>query len=276
MRTHFIIPDCQVTPSTPNDHLNWIGNYILEIQPDVIVNLGDFADMESLSYYDMGKRRAEGKRYEDDVTASIRAMRKLMSPIRQYNNKRKLQKLKQYLPEMHLTIGNHEQRILRYVEDKPHLEGKVSIEDLRYEDFGWKVHPFLEVVEIDGVHYSHYFYNQASGKPYGGYSMDTRLKNVGFSFTQGHQQIFLVGARNLNNGRRQRGLVQGSCYLHDEEYRGPQANSEWRGVFVKERVNEGDYDLREITLETLCQRYEGMSISDYMCKNYPSLWTNRN
>jgi len=51
-----MIPDCQVTPDTPTDHLRWIGEYIVEQKPDVVVNIGDFADMESLSSYDRVKR----------------------------------------------------------------------------------------------------------------------------------------------------------------------------------------------------------------------------
>jgi len=56
MRKHIMIPDCQVTPDTPTDHLRWIGEYIVEQKPDAIINIGDFADMESLSFFDKGKR----------------------------------------------------------------------------------------------------------------------------------------------------------------------------------------------------------------------------
>jgi len=56
MRKHIMIPDCQVTPYTPTDHLRRISEYIVEHKPDVVVNIGYFADMESLSYYDRVKR----------------------------------------------------------------------------------------------------------------------------------------------------------------------------------------------------------------------------
>jgi len=57
MRKHIMIPDCQVTPDTPTDHLRWIGEYIVEQKPDAIINIGDFADMESLSFFDKEKGR---------------------------------------------------------------------------------------------------------------------------------------------------------------------------------------------------------------------------
>ena len=43
------------------------------------------------------------------------------------------------------------------------------------------------------------------------------------SFVQGHQQTYMIGCHSLSNGKRLRGLVQGACYLHDEDYRGFQS-----------------------------------------------------
>lgn len=280
MRKHLVIPDCQVTPNSPTDHLSWIGEYILEKRPDVINCIGDFADMESLSSYDKGKLKAEGTRYKADLKASKKAMKRLTDPLKRYNATRRQYKEKQYKPRQELYLGNHEYRIARAVEDNPHLDGFMSISDLDYESFGWTVRDFLEVVEIDGVSYSHYFYNPLSGRPYGGTSIETRLKNIGFSFVQGHQQVYMVGVRSLNNGSRIRGLVQGACYLHDEDYRGPQGNSEWRGIFVLHEVEDGDYSLLEVSLDYLCRKYEGVRLWEYMEKKYPkifsqSLWMQR-
>ena len=50
---HLIIPDCQIRAGDNFDFLRAIGNYIVRKQPDVIVNLGDFADLPSLSSYDI-------------------------------------------------------------------------------------------------------------------------------------------------------------------------------------------------------------------------------
>ena len=273
MRKHLIIPDSQVTPTTPNDHLRWIGQYIIEKLPDVVVHLGDFADLESLSSYDYGKKDYEGRRYKTDIEASKKAMGVLLKPINDYNNKKRLWKEKLYKPEMHLTLGNHENRITRAVQDDPKMDGFMSVDDLEYEKFCWHVHPFLEIVELDGVHYSHYFANPLSGRPYGGENIGIRLKNIGFSFVMGHQQIYMLGVKSLNNGKRLRGLVQGACYLHDESYR-LQSNTEWRGIFILHEVSDGDYSLMEISLDYLCRRYEGMPVWEFMLKNYPERFYN--
>lgn len=272
MRVHLVIPDCQVTPDSPTDHLEWIGRYIVEQKPDVIVNIGDFADMESLSTYDKGKRQFEGRRYIRDIDAARSAMKKLLKPLTDYNAKQTHDHKTRYRPEMHLTLGNHEYRIQRAIDGQAELDGVMGLMDLGYEDFGWTVHPFLVPVTVDGVAYSHFFANPQSGKPYGGQSIDTRLKNVGFSFTMGHQQTLMVGQRFLNNGQRIRGIVAGSCYLHDEDYRGPQSNGEWRGILVKHEVRDGQYDLMEVSLDFLCRRYEGCHVWEYMRDNYPEIY----
>ena len=178
-RTHCFIPDAQVTPDTPNDHLSWAGRYIAEIKPDVVINIGDFADMESLSSYDEGKKSAEGKRVIKDFDAANKAMNVLMKPIHDE---------KDYIPELHFTLGNHEYRIERAIENDAKLEGFLSMDSLNYKDHGWNVHDFLKPVEVDGVWYCHYFANPMSGRPYGGTNITTRLNTIGFSFSMGHQQ----------------------------------------------------------------------------------------
>lgn len=279
-RKHMVIPDCQVTPNTPKDYLRWIGEYMVEKRPDVVVCIGDFADMESLSSYDVGKISAEGRRYKNDILASKEAMSIFTAPLVKHNKSMVKNKKRKYLPEMHLTIGNHEYRITRAVESNPKLEGFMSIDDLEYESFGWTVHEFLKVVEIDGVNYAHYFANALSGRPYGGENIGIRLKNIGLSFVMGHQQLYMLGVKALSNGKRIRGLVQGSCYLHDESYRGPQSNNEWRGIFILHEVVDGDYCLMEISLDFLCRKYEGVPVWKYMEKKHnkifkDSVWMQR-
>lgn len=244
--SHCVIPDCQVKPGVPLDHLSAAGKYIAEKRPNVIVCLGDFADMESLSSYDKGKRSAENKRYKADLEAAHRGMELLMTPIVM---------AKDYKPRLVMILGNHEDRITRYADDNPVMHEAVSVRDLGYEAWGWQVVPFREVIKIDGVSYCHYFYNQNTSKPYGGANLDTRLKTIGMSFTMGHQQGLSVAIRELADGTRHRGLVAGSFYQHSEAYRGPQACYEWRGLLMKHEVKNGDYDLLEVSLNYLKRRY---------------------
>lgn len=151
-----VIPDCQVRDGVPTDHLTWAGKYLAEKQPDVIVCIGDFADMPSLSSYDKGKRSFEGRRYNKDIAAAKRGMELLVTP---------LFKVAKYSPRMVLTYGNHEDRITRAVNDDARLEGTLSLDDLGYTDVGWKVYPFLQGVKIGGVTFCHYMTSGVMGLP---------------------------------------------------------------------------------------------------------------
>jgi len=269
---HVVIPDTQAKPGAPTDHLKWIGQYIVDQfhdQPIKIIHLGDHADMPSLSSYDKGKKSMEGRRYLQDIEAANDAWKILNAPLNEFNLNRRKTRHARWLPERHILLGNHEDRINRAVESDAQLEGVISTDDLIYADTGWKVHPFLSPVFLDGVGYSHYWYNPMNGRPLGG-TAEGRLKTLGHSFTMGHQQTYLTAIRYVND-QQQRGLIAGACYLHDEDYKGPQGNHHWRGILIKHQVNNGAYDLMEVSLDYLCRRYEGVSLDRFISKKYPSL-----
>jgi len=149
-------------------------------------------------------------------------------------------------------MGNHEVHLERLWQNDPRLEGLISYDALNLG--GFQVHPFKKIVEIDGISYCHYFYNPNSGRAYSG-QIETRLKNIGHTFTQGHSQEFAYGERQLPNGRVVHGLVAGAFYMHDEDYKGPQGNAHWRGVVVKNEVRDGQYDIMKVSLDYLLRKY---------------------
>jgi hypothetical protein len=248
-RVHLILPDCQVKPGASIKHLSWAGQYAADKRPEVIVNLGDFADMPSLSSYDKGKRAFEGRRYIKDVDAVKRGMEALLTPMA---------KAKGYNPQLEFMLGNHCNRINRAVEASPELEGTISTEDLGYEEFGWQVHQFLEVAVIDGIAYSHFFPRAASGKVVqtrnGAPSARTQLIREGRSCTAGHSQGIDIACAPMA-GRLQWGLIAGSYYLHNEDYLGPQGNNHWRGLVLKNGVNRGTYSPILVDIAYLKKRY---------------------
>lgn len=253
-RSHLLIPDTQVKEGVPLHHLEAAGNYIVTKQPDVIVHIGDHWDMPSLSAYDRGKKSSEGRRVHIDIEAGQRAMEVLLAPLWALQARQRANKKKVYQPEMHFTCGNHEQRIDRHVESHPELDGSLSIETLNIEGFGWKAHPFLQPVNVDGIDYCHYFYNPNSGRPYGG-TVVNKLSKIKSSFTMGHQQGLQIHPETTNNGRKIWGLVAGSFYLHEESYKGPQGNSHWQGIVMKHNVKDGDYSPCVVNMDYLLQRY---------------------
>lgn len=121
--------------------------------------------MASLSSYDVGKKCFEGRSYKADIMSTREGMTRLVAPMREYNAAQEAAGLMPYRPWMKLLLGNHEDRINRAVESDRKLDGWISVDDLQYESFGWTVYPFLEIVNIEGVEFSHYFTTGVMGRP---------------------------------------------------------------------------------------------------------------
>ena len=254
---HLWIPDPQVKRDVPINHLRAVMNYAVAKQPEYILCAGDFADMPSLSLYDEGKKASEGARYWEDIEAANDALTYMMQPLEEYNRKKVGFKKKQYKPHLIMLMGNHEDRITRHVERYPVLEHTLSLDDLHYKEHGFEVIPYQYIINIDGIRYCHYFKNPHSlvGSVVGG-TIDTKLKNLGWSFTMGHQQNLQYGVQHLSDGGSRQGLVAGAYYQHDEPYQGPQGNaSHWRGCIMKNEVHDGSYDPCFLSLNYLLNRW---------------------
>ena len=253
MTKHFVIPDCQVKPEHDTSYLRNIGQYIVDKRPDVVVCIGDFADMPSLSSYDVGTKSFEGRRYRNDVAATKAAMDNLLAPLNEYNTRARRNHKERYSPRLVLTLGNHENRINRAVNSDPKLDGVLSVEDLGYAEYGWEVHPFLSVVLIDGVAYSHYFTSGVLGRP--STSAAAQLSKKHMSCVAGHQQGLQIAMAQRADGRRLTSVIAGSCYEHDEDYMNPQGNKHWRGCLMLHEVHDGEFDIMPISLNYLNKKY---------------------
>jgi hypothetical protein len=265
-KRHLVIPDLQVRPGVPLDHIAWVAQAIVDYLPDTIVNIGDHWDMPSLSMHDgPGTLRAEGARYEDDVQAGNDAFAALCAPMEAEIARRRIKHRKRWEPRKVFCFGNHEERIVRAVNASPKYAGTIGLHHLKTRD--WERHPFLSRVWQDGIVYSHYFQTQHSHHAIGG-TIDNRLNKIGASFVQGHQQGFLYSTRGQGSGAIWHGLVAGSAYLHDEHYRGNQGNGHWRGIVVMNEVRNGNYCVMPLTLDYLCRKYTGESLSVYLRKRY--------
>lgn len=249
-----VIPDAQVKPDTSTDHLRWLGNYIVEKKPDIIVNIGDFADMASLSSYDQGKKSFEGRRYKADIEASHIAMSELFKPLAVWQEQQRKNKKKLYEPELHLTLGNHEHRITRAVNDDPKLDGTISIEDLDYESWGWNVHPFLEVVTLQGISFSHYFTSGVMGRPSS--SARSQLNSQHSSCVSGHKQGLDIAMGKRADGSLLTSIIAGSFYLHNGEYLGQQGNNHFRGCLMLHNCENGSFDLNMLPMKYLQEKYD--------------------
>lgn len=241
-----VLPDAQVKKGDPVNHLVAYGRYIAAKQPDVVICIGDFADVPSLSTWNKpGSIEAEGQRYRDDVVAVVRAMEAFMDPIA---------KVPGYSPELVLTLGNHEDRIDRAIHSDPNrLYGVISTDDLEYAQFGWKVYPFLQPVVIGGVAFSHYFPSGVMGRPVT--TARALLQKLHMSAFAGHQQGRDIAYAKRADGSHLTSIISGSFYQHDEPYLSPFTNNHWRGTWFLHEVRDGRFDEMAISIDYLLRKF---------------------
>tara|TARA_R110002074_G_scaffold188993_2_gene354736 strand:- start:847 stop:1617 length:771 start_codon:yes stop_codon:yes gene_type:complete len=253
MRDHLVIFDTQIKPNSDIRHIDSIGKYIVRHQPEVIIVIGDWFDMHSLSSYDRGTKNAEGARYTEDIKCGVKALQNLFKHIKEHNRYCTKSKKKKYSPELHFTIGNHEERIMRHVNANPLLEGMLSYDNLKLKEFGFKVHNFLAPVIIDGVEYVHFVQNRNTPNPKS--SSKVSMDQTKMSVTQGHRPCLDISTSWADDKGMMWSITCGSSYLDDEKYKGSQGNKHWRGIVHKRNVDNGDFDPTFIRLSSLLKDY---------------------
>jgi hypothetical protein len=252
MPKHFILPDTQVKPGVPNDHLRWAGEYVAEKKPDRIIHIGDHWDMPSLSDYDKGKKSFEGRTYVEDIRAGLDGMDEFLRPITKEIRRVTNQHRRRWNPSFDFFIGNHEERVLRAINADRKLEGLIGYSDFKLAGL-WNVHPFLQPVVLDGIAYCHYFTTGVMGRP--ATSARALLTKKHMSCVMGHVQKRDIAYDYSADGRQITGIFAGTFYQHDEEYLNPQGNRHWRGCWMLHQVSDGEFDEMPLSLDYLRKRY---------------------
>lgn len=246
------VPDIQARKGVPISHLYWLAHYAMDKQPDRIGWAADIYDMPSLSHYDVkGSRASEGRRVWKDIDAGDEAMEIVQTIWAKAG----------YSPYQFLTLGNHENRWYKALENEPEkFEGRYPNDDPfahLFTDYGIHVHKFLDVVKLDGIMYSHFFPHNNRGQIHqsnkGAPSALAQVQRLLCSATAGHQQGLDIGIMETQQGLA-RGLIAGSFYLHKERYI-PGKQNYWRGLILKHEVFQGNYNLCEVSMDFLERKY---------------------
>ena len=250
---HAIIPDAQIKPGDDLTHIDWAANALVEYQPDVIVVIGDWWDLPSLNgHVAPGSDQLENSRYQDDIEAGNEAFRRLTAPMDAEIAKRRNQHKTRWTPRKVFIPGNHEHRADRVAAVEPKWKGVIGSHNCQTLDF--ERPEFLQIVQIDGIKYYHYFPNPHSGKPIGG-TIVNRLNHIGSSFVQGHQQGFLYASKQYPDHVKH-GIVCGRFYNHMEPYRPKDVQeSEWNGIVILNEVRNGNFDIMPLSMNYLQRRF---------------------
>ena len=250
-KVHIVIPDQHAHFEHHNKRFELLGRFINDIRPDVVVNLGDGADMPSLSSYDRGTRGFEGRRYRKDIEASLEAQDLLWRGVSTncFNSLRSV-----------YTIGNHEQRIVKATNVQAELEGTIGLKDLCLAMWYDEVVEYNGgtpgIIKIDGINYAHFFPSGVMGRPIGGVHPAASLLAKQFeSCTSGHLHLADWSERTTASGRKIMGLMGGCFIEHFHDWAGNANDLWWKGVFVKRDVSNGVYDLEFVSLKRLYKIY---------------------
>lgn len=254
MTKHLVIPDQHAHPDYNNDRADLLAKLINDVRPDVVINIGDAADMPSLCSYDKGLKSFHGRNYEKDIDSHLEFQDRVWGPVL---------KRKKKLPRRVVIEGNHEHRIKRAINIQPELEGDrfgVSFKDL---DFGKYYNDVVEyngatpgIIDIDDIAYSHYLISGVKGLPISGEHTAYSLLSKHFqSCTVGHLHTADYSTRTKVDGTRINGLVCGVYQDFDAGFAGEGNKLWWRGVVVKHNVENGNYDPEFISLDRLRKEY---------------------
>ena len=172
----YAIGDLHLDPNISNKRLKWMGRDVQATKPDLVVQIGDLNNMNSLCKYEandsyLGKIKTV---YIEDVANMNKA-------LETFNDAGAFDTPK------YVTLGNHDDRIESYANRNP--EVYAFFQEYFYETLsanGWTYSTFGEVVKFEGVNFTHVPFTTL-GKPMGGTTVEYRAGNLSTSdFVFGH------------------------------------------------------------------------------------------
>lgn len=255
-KTHLIIGDSHSDPTVANHRYDWLGRLITDpdIKPDLVVDIGDWWDLHSLNRYDRpGSRSFEGSRYWRDIEHGIEAMERVQAQLDAANRGQS----KPRRPRFIRTLGNHESRISRLLEEEPRWEGMIGLHDLMSKEFGWEEYPYQEPVLVDGVVYCHNYPSGVMGRAIGGmHQAASLLRLQHHTAVAGHSHTRDYCERVDATGQKLQALFTGCYFGHELEWAGPAVNKMYsRGLTILRNVKDGTFEPEWLGYETIHRRY---------------------
>lgn len=245
------IPDQHSHPDFPNHRADYLGQLIIDLGPDIVLNAGDAADMSSLSDYDKGKRSFQGRSYKKDIDSHLDFQDRIWAPVRARKKK---------MPRRIILEGNHEHRVERALDLSPELEGTIGFKDYQFDDYYHEVVRYTGgtpgIINVEGILFAHFFPTGISGRPVSGERpAHMLLAKNGQSCIQFHTHTLDFATRRTVSGKVLNGVV-GGCYQDYINDWAGNIGKFWRaGVLILHNVDDGNFDFQWVSLETLEEIY---------------------
>ncbi len=222
-----VLPDVHLDENVPKDY-KMLKPFIEEFKPDIIVLLGDFMDISSLSAWDRDKKRKmENRRFKAEVDCA----------------NKELDFLQKNCGKVVFLEGNHENRVSRYLDFNPEMEGMIDIQEvLRLEERGIEWCDMNDLYKIGHMYFTHGMYT-------GKYFANKHLMEIGENLVVGHTHKTQTAFQNQAMGKEK--MVYGLGTLGDKAPDYMQGRpSNWINQFGIMYVNErsGDFNFYPVNI----------------------------
>jgi predicted phosphodiesterase len=207
-----VIGDAHDSPHIKQDRFKWIGKYIKAAKPDYIIQIGDWASFDSLSFFQ--KNSTQAGKLKDAYMVDIDSLRSSIDLLDKHIDNSRIPR--------HVTFGNHEQRVYRFEENIPEISGmmKKELHDT-YTKRNWKFSPYGAFKIIGGVSFTHCPLN-IMGKEYGGKNCEVQVANDATNdIVFGHTHKFRDWKQAKIGDKNSVRIINVGCALpfgHIEEY----------------------------------------------------------
>ena len=171
------IGDCHASPQTPcKERFKWMGRLAADLGVDTVVQIGDFATLDSLSRH-IPNESLQGK-LKSPFSHDLEDLRESMGLFNEGLGSHKARKT--------CTLGNHERRAWLYEDSHPEVAGIVTGElTTTFEQFGWEWTEYGAWQFIGGVGFTHAPINKL-GKTMSSESRLNILSKMVFDMVRGH------------------------------------------------------------------------------------------
>lgn len=244
-----------------------LANFISKHRPDVIVQLGDFVTYDSLSTHNDGKRLTlEGQRFVKELKAAKEAYDTIMRGIVDAKNKDRRDKKKLYNPRLIWMYGNHEDRLYRFIDTNPEMEGlpDTSVYWLTPKQDGWEEYDYRSMATCWDFLITHAPMNGMNQPLSSKYITRVALDNYNNSLIFGHTHKFgvaSIGRTCLYNTNTRLVSINAGCFFDIGTNMPPYADGSsasrdwWSGIVLVHNSGAFDYDIQQVSLSVLEEKY---------------------
>lgn len=224
------IGDAHDSPSIPDKaRFRWMGRHARECGADVLLSIGDMFSLDSLCSHERndtlrGKVKPSFKQDMASAKDALAAVREGLDGFK---------------PELHITLGNHEDRIFSFTNRTPEIAEMLE-ENLHtiLTDYGWHYSPYGAIHYIGGVGFTHIVLN-TMGRPYGGMYAENQIARDSLEdMVFGHSHKRVDKSYPKTNDRHLR-VINLGCALPDGHIE----------PYAKHSMNGWTYGIHEILIQ---------------------------